>query len=185
MWLSLSRRTLVPAISIVAACGLKAWFQRVWTIQPLPSTAPLTTTVDVDPSGRVSIRIPNHLFSTRVATFRDELFAYLMYQFYVDSQTFKRDRLLLYYTGKTSDSKTEPEYRIDLVLSGDFIKAVDRVAELNEARSIAGFDWDLVPAGRIKYRQSQTELFIAAYNLPVRRKMEDLSPKELRALLRV
>jgi hypothetical protein len=40
------------------------------------------------------------VFVTRVATFRDELFAYLMYQPYKSSTPFLDDELLLRYAAK-------------------------------------------------------------------------------------
>jgi hypothetical protein len=111
-----------------------------------------------------------------VATFRDELFAYLMYQHYRSSAPFANDDLLLCYRA--------PEYQVLLVLSGDYARSVGRVAALGAARQIETFDWQLMSNGSLDYYRKQTRIFISAYNLPVKKKMEELSRTELRALLR-
>lgn len=115
-----------------------------------------------------------------VARFRDELFAYMMYQHYRSSSIFRRDEMLLCYTGR----KDEPQYRILLLLTDDYIASVSRAAELAAAGSIEDFGWRLVSDGVLAAERNQTRLFVSAYNLPVKRKMENLTKGELRNLLR-
>jgi hypothetical protein len=76
-----------------------------------------------------------------VASFRDELFAYLMYQHYRSSKPFASDELLLRYAGKEEAA----EYQVLVVLTDDFAGSVSRVAELYADRKIEAFDWVLVP----------------------------------------
>ena len=57
------------------------------------------------------------------ATFRDELFAYLMYQHYRSSAPLEKENLLLAYR----KHQNVPEYQIVLVLSDDIIGSVERV----------------------------------------------------------
>jgi hypothetical protein len=69
-------------------------------------------------------------------------------------------------------------------MKDDFSEAVERVARLHVLRAIESFDWQLVPQRALREYRNQTRLFVSAYNLPVRRKMEELSRTELRSLLR-
>jgi hypothetical protein len=123
-----------------------------------------------------AVRHSDAVFVTTVATFRDELFAYLMYQHYRTSAPFANEDLLLCYRA--------PQYQVVLVLSGDYARSVRQVAALSAARRIEKFDWELMSNGSLDYYRKQTSIFISAYNLPVKKKMEELSQTELRALLR-
>ena len=171
-----------PGILVIAALvsALGSWLYFHWRVQPLQWSPPLPPRVRFDEGRRPAIRTPAFVFATRVATFHDELFAYLMYQYYKASKPFKGSRLVLYY----ADQVPTPEYRVELVLSDDYLASVDRVAVLDQGRNIEGFKWTHCPRAIVDRWQSQTDLFVAAYNLPVRRKMEDLSGVELRRLIR-
>ncbi|MEO8127274.1 MAG: hypothetical protein ABJF23_04060 [Bryobacteraceae bacterium] len=173
----LRRWGLVAALLLAAGTGI--WLYRRWTVAPLVFAIALPEPVENGGGGRMSVRFPGY-FVTRVATFHDELFAYLMYQHYRATLPFKGTQLVLYF----STEQGEGHYAVDLIFENDFIDAVNRAAELNAGASIEGFQWTLVSARNLAYRRSQTQLFAAAYNMPVRRRMEDLSHAELQSLLR-
>jgi len=103
-----------------------------------------------------------------------------MYQHYRSSASFANNGLLLTYR----EHQNEPEYQVVLTLSNDIMSSVERVAELKAAGLIESFDWKLVPEATIRYYESQTRLFVSAYNFPVKKKMEELSREELRRLVR-
>jgi hypothetical protein len=159
---------------------LGVWLYVKWQVHPLSKPILGPPAAQLGHNGRPAVRFENAAFVTSVATFRDELFAYLMYQHYRSSKPFADDELLLSYSAR----RREPEYQVLLVLTDDFAGSVERVAELHASRSIESFDWKLVPQRSITGYRNQTRLFISAYNLPVRRKMEDLSKAEMRSLLR-
>jgi hypothetical protein len=176
-------RRLKAPVAVVFAFAVLAggiWLDIKWQVEPMPNARRLPPAAQIGYSGRAVVRYPDAAFVTRVATFRDELFAYLMYQHYRRSKPFKDDELLLCYSGGKGDA----EYLILLVLTDDFISAVNRVAELNASRDIETFDWRRVSEGSVREYRNQARLFVSAYNLPVRRKLEDLSKAELRSLLR-
>ena len=167
-------------VFVVLGCAAGFWVHRKWQVEPLPWSIPVPPPVEFERSGETAVRYSGSVFITSVATFRDELFAYLMYRHYRSSSPFKGDDLLLYYRA----SEHAPEYQVVLVLSDDFVRAIARIAELNGARRIQTFDWQLIAESTLDYYRKQTRLFVSAYNLPVKRKMEELSRKELRALVR-
>jgi hypothetical protein len=174
------RMRWVLAVSLALACAVSFWVSRRWQVKPLLHVLSPPPPVRFAPDGKSVVRYRGSVFITRIATFRDELFAYLMYQHYRSSAPFKKEKLLLTYR----KHQNVPEYQIVLVLSDDIIGSVERVAQLKAARLIESFDWKLVPEGTITYYESQTRLFVSAYNLPVKRKMEELSKEELRSLVR-
>jgi hypothetical protein len=169
---------LAGAVALACAAIAVYFFAR-FQVLPFPAVAPVLPAAEIRPDGKASVLYPNAAFVTRVATFRDELFAYLMYQHFRSSDPFAGDELLLCYV--THDES--PQYQVLLVLTNDFAATVERVAELFDSRSIEAFEWRLIPQRSLTALRNQTRLFNSAYNLPVRRKMEDLSKAELRALL--
>ena len=156
-------RIFVAALALISGVGVWAYWK--WRVAPAPSNV----------EGPI-VRYSDAVFVTTVATFRDELFAYLMYQHYRSSAPFANDDLLLCYRAS--------EYQVLLVLSGDYARSVSHIAALSAARRIETFDWQLMSNGSLDYYRKQTRIFISAYNLPVKKKMEELSRTELRALLR-
>lgn len=154
---------------VAGACIASGW--ALYVKYRLPQ-APAAPTLTHPPA--------NAVFLCKVATFRDELFAYLMYQHYRSTKAFSGDELLLRY-----EHRSEPaEYQVLLVLSNDLMSTVERVAALAEAQLIEEFGWALAAGPTLDTYRKQTRLFVSAYNLPVKRKMEDLSKAELHALLR-
>lgn len=175
----LLKRILAGAVvlSLVAALGI-VWFR--FQVEALPYAVSAPPPAVLQPNGPASVIYPDSPFVTSVATFRDELFAYLMYQHFRSSAPFTGDELLLRYI----DRKGQPEYQVLLVLTNDFVATVERVAQLYVSRRVQDFDWHVVSQRALTGLRYQTRLFNSAYNLPVRRRMEDLSKSELRALLR-
>ncbi|MEJ7608406.1 MAG: hypothetical protein WKF37_19590, partial [Bryobacteraceae bacterium] len=99
-----------------------------------------------------AVRYSGGVFIATVATFRDELFAYLMYQHYRSSPVFRGDELLLCYTGPDD----QPQYRVFLVLTGDFVGSVKRVAELQAAGGLEDSGWRLISDGVLAVYKRQT-----------------------------
>jgi hypothetical protein len=167
-------------VSLTVICGFGIWLYWRWHVEPLHPQQALLPRIEIERSGRTIVRYANSVFITRVATFRDELFSYLMYGHYQKSALFRADTLLLSF----ADQGDAPQYRIDLVLSDNFIASVDRATRLDAVGSIEKLQWRLTTTGLIDNYRRQTRLFEAAYNMPVQRKMENLSNRELRNLLR-
>jgi ribosomal protein L36 len=173
-------RGAIVGFTIAAASTLGAWLHRRWVMQDLPRFDPLPSIILVEAGGRTSLRYPGALLVTRVATFRDELFSYLMYEHYRNSSDFRDRKLLLYFV----HPEGQPEYRVDLILSDEMTGSMQEAAALFSAGKIENGQLNLLTMASVNYYQRQSKLFEAAYNRPVQRKMEDLSAAELRSLLR-
>lgn len=146
-----------------------------WQVEAMPRLWLTPPAPEIDSGGRVSIRVPGHVFVTGVASFRDELFAYLMFQHY---------RLTLPRPGEELLLHVGDRYAVTLAMKNDWVGAVDRIAELSAGKRIPEFAWQEWTEQRYKEARGQTKLFVAAYNQPVQRKMEELPKGELQVLLR-
>lgn len=167
--------TIIIVLSITSG----VWFYIRWQVEPIPQVSNPPQPATIYPDRSIAIRYPDVHFLTTVATFKDELFAYLMYQHFRNTQPFMYDRLLI--TSDTHDG--ESSYRILLVLNDDFLFSIDRISALSSQKSIQKFEWKAVPASVLRYYSNQSRLFNAAYNLPVKRKLEELSSAELHKLV--
>jgi len=168
-------------LSLVIVCAIGGTlYRRLLQVEPLLLPVPVPPKAAIEQNGNTAIRYPGGVFATTVASFRDELFAYLMFQHYRSTETFRNDELLLCYI----DNGGEPRYRVLLLLTDDVIESIARVAALLPAKGVENFDWTLLSKGRVDNYRRQARLFESAYNLPVKRKMESLTKPELRALVR-
>jgi hypothetical protein len=145
-----------------------------WQVDPMPQLW-LSPPAPEIRTGRISIRVPGQVFALRVGSFRDELFAYLMFQHY---------RLTLPRPGEEVLLHVGDRYAVTLAMSNDWVQAMDRAAELAASQSIPEFAWQGWTEARFAAAREQTKLFVAAYNQPVQRRMEELPKGELQALLR-
>ena len=164
--------------AVLAAAGAAGgWFYGQWQIEELPIRAPSPPAVSFDASGRAVVRHSGVRFAVSIARFRDELFAYLMLQHYREVPPAGIGQLMLVYR-----EQDEAKYEILLGLSDDFVASTWTAAAIGQrsggARMLA-----LTNETARRY-ENQTRLFDSAYNLPVRRTMEELSREELRGLMR-
>jgi hypothetical protein len=71
-----------------------------------------------------------------------------------------------------------------LPLGSDLIAGINCAANLATDHYIEQFSWRLITNRTLSGYQDQTRLFVSAYTLPVRKKMEELSKAEARNLVR-
>ena len=126
-------RALILTLVALGVIGTGGWLYGRYSLKPLPTAVLSMPAAELKFNGEVAVRYPESSFISTVATFRDELFAYLMYQHYRGSRTFSEDELLLHY----NDRSGTPQYEVVLTLTNDFVRAVRRVAELHEDGRIA------------------------------------------------
>jgi hypothetical protein len=134
---------------------------------PVPAIVFRGDTLRVEPASKYLLG--------RVAALRDELSAYLYFE-HLRSQTRVNESQVLLTAREVGDGAL---YRIYLVLDRDLLQSVPYLADLQARRFISSFALDFVGERELGYRRQQTQVFVAAYNLPVRRKLETLSPGQL------
>lgn len=164
-------------LALLVAGGYGWW---IWQVDELELVVSSPPGVLIDSQGRGRIVHEGRVFVTQVSSFRDELFAYLMFQHFKSTGPLAGEDLLLCYCSHGSEQR----YSVLLVLTEDQLGAVERVAALHAARRIVTLDWILLPKAALARIRKQSQLFVSAYNLPVQRSMEELSKAELRELVR-
>lgn len=143
-------------------------------VEPLPFADRTELPRAAIAGGRVMVFTPGSALVSEVATYRDELFAYLMFGYL--RQRVTGGELLLEF-----DSwQNEKPYRVRLLGPSNLIDAFDEALAMGASPSID----TLWPASRIETVKRQTALFDTAYSLPVKRRMEELAPQTLSASMR-
>ncbi len=110
-----------------------------------------------------------------VGHFDNELAAYLRFD-YIRSRPSVNEANVFLLPVETSSGAA---YQICLMVANDMLEAVPYLAELQAHAYIENFDLIPTVANRLPYLRAQTAIFIAAYNRPVREKLERIDPREL------
>ena len=173
----LARRLFLLLISAGAVgAALLAWTDP----EPLGVSPRTLLPQPVHFNGEVALLTPGYVFTADVATYRDELFAYLMFDYLRHSPALRRSELLLAFDRKNSDAP----YRLVMRGHVDLLAAIADMNTFEVPGGHATRSFGFTPAGRVAGVRQQTELFDSAYNLPVRRKLEDLPREALFSYLR-
>ncbi len=165
-------------VLLVGAAGVAG--MRWWTPEPLvfapQSLLPQPEITD----RRVALRTPGYFLTAELAAYTDELFAYLMFDYLRHRLALGGAELLLTFERSAS---TKP-YRLVLKGGEDLSVALADISGIEMAGTGRAHNQGLTPAARVRALQQQSQLFVSAYNLPVRRKMEELPRQALSAYLR-
>ena len=126
----------------------------------------------------VPITLTREVAAAEVASFNDQLEAYLHFEFLRGREA--RDGhgtsgILL--TGE--DTAAGPRYKIFVVTDNDLLSAVPQLAELEGSKLIAGYEFDTWSQEDFYYSRKQSQAFDAAYAMPVEQKLENLSSFQL------
>jgi hypothetical protein len=130
--------------------------------------------------GRLTLSSPGKVLLARMAVYNDELFAYLMLQHFRQAAKSGSTGEVYLSFRRAADGL---RYAVEAVLPNDLLSAPDAVWELGRGEVAPLASWRFVTPGRLREIQGQTRVLMAAYNLPARKKLESISPAELRAYL--
>jgi hypothetical protein len=126
-------------------------------------------------AGRETVSIPGRYLVAEVARYDDEFFAYLMFTHLRASPPFRGDEVLL---TAASEGGTVV-YPIRVHLEADLLQSIPRLASAKVEKVIGGFDLTYLNRRSLARLRNQTLVFLNAYNLPNRRKLETFTPAEL------
>lgn len=154
--------------------------QQAFTVQPLRAgpSALLPT-----PSWRgrnPQLIVPGYVLTATVAEYRDELLAFLMFDYFRQHAALGGSALLLTF----DHSEPNAPYRLLLRGEDNLITALSDIVALENTGTVQRGTRRLLPAARVQAFTQQTSLFESAYNLPVRQKLEHLPKAALTAYLR-
>jgi hypothetical protein len=126
-------------------------------------------------SQAVHVSVPGYVLGADVAAYHDELFSYLMFNYLRPRLEADGRRLVLSFDQRNPATP----YRIRLVLQNDMTVAIPELTALQVAGTVPSTAYGLLPVDEFRRFLLQTTLFDSAYNLPVRRKLEQLPKKIL------
>jgi hypothetical protein len=121
------------------------------------------------------LRMPDRFLVAEIAEYDDEFFAYLMFT-YLRGTSMLRDReVLLTYTR----AGPKLSYAIQIHLPNDLLSSLPLLWDAKAAQLIDRASWRHVTRERLDRLRSETHLFQTAYNLPARRKLEEMTRQQL------
>ena len=166
--------------AVLTTLALAAWGSyRVW-----PRTLEIQPAVwipvwDGEP-GRDVVRLPGRFLVSEIGSYDDELFAYMMFQYFRGAAAFRKAEVLLTYRRSPSSLV----YGVQVRLPNDLIAGIPRLAAARASGLIKQYDWRYVDEGTIGRFRYQTQVFRTAYNLTTSRRIEDMSRAELTSFVR-
>jgi hypothetical protein len=170
-------RALAVALLLLAVLLL---YQRALSVPSLSAApSPLLPT----PSWRqqhLELTVPGYVATATLAEYRDELLAFLMFDYFRRNAALGASTLLLTF------DHSEPNAPYRLIVRGDdnLLEAFSDIASLENAGTVQRGTRQMLPSARVEAFARQTSLFESAYNLPVKQKLEHLPKATLTAYLR-
>ena len=165
--------------TIVIAAGLVLcliWAWRYFTPRPLPPRPTALLPAASVVHGDLVIAVPGRTVVAEVATYSDELFAYLMASYLRGTSTFRKADVLLTY--RRASGRMVYPIRIH-PRDRDLPSSLELLYSARAHGLVADADWRLADAATLGEFQRESGIFETAYNFPVRRHLEHLSRSEL------
>lgn len=173
------RGVLIGAI-VVALLAAAAWGgYLLWprTLAPAPAPPALVCRITDE---RTTVTLPGAYLLAEVARHDDELLAYLMFDHLRGARLLNQVEVLLGHRTVAG----QPEYPVLVHLENDLLTGLPLLFRMRAERLISDFEWRFVDQGTVNLRRQQSQVFEAAYRLPVQRKLEGMTPWELAAYMR-
>ena len=162
--------------ALLAAAG--GWYH----LRPLAlEITPHTETPVVEFRGsRATVTMPGRELVARVAVFDDELYGYFNFD-YLRSRRAVRPAEVLLTHRQDGGTSLFPVY---LHLENNLVAAIEFLESLRRQNYIPGYEWRFVSRDQLANYRQQSRVFHAAYNLPVRQRLERLSPAQKQEIVR-
>ena len=165
-----------PATVLFLLATAAVWLYPLLAPVPLLPAPPAPVPKPEFVSGRLLLRPPARCLVAQVAEYSDELFGYLMFDYLRATVPQPLIEPLLTYR----PVRGEPRYPLLLHFRDeDLIAAIPLLARLHAAGVVHGYDWCYAALPVLAAARQQTATFVAAYNMPARRKLEAVPPREL------
>ena len=126
------------------------------------------------------MKLRSRFLVAEIGAYDDELYAYLMYQYFRGAKTFKNCEVLLTYRR----SGNALGYAVEVLQENDLLASLALLAKAQVNGLIKQHDWRYVNDDSLRRFRYQTQVFNTAYNLTTRRKIDDMSRAELVSYVR-
>jgi hypothetical protein len=121
------------------------------------------------------VPLPTEVLIGEVGQFDNELSAYLWFDYLRSRPGVSSSDVLLV----VREEDQAPSYQIHVIVPNDALTAVPFLAQLEAKGYIQNFDLGFSTSAQVDYNRKQTDIFIAAYQRPVAKKLETLTVKQL------
>jgi hypothetical protein len=164
----------IPAAFLVGFAGGVGY--RTWPRMPNPplSVAPWSP-ICAYADNHLVLRSPSGIFAAEVGKYKDELQAYLRFDYLASRQATKGHPVLLSVRWDCSG----PTYRVRVLLPDDLLTALPYVEDLRALGFINHFYLECPSRSQVDYAEQQTLLFETAYNNPIQQALKGLTASEL------
>ncbi|MCC6367635.1 MAG: hypothetical protein IT165_29280 [Bryobacterales bacterium] len=163
---------LIPAGILLLVGGVVYYSMRV---DPLPARRiPMAPVCEFSGQG-LKLVYPGGALVSELAVFRDELFSYMMFQYMAHLPRAAKMEVMLTYDGG--------RYVVRARLPEDVLEGIAALAEAQAGGLAPRFEWRLVPLSRVRQWRQQSRVFVGAYHLPAKQKLEQIPPARLHAYL--
>src|SRR5258708_5630960 len=163
--------TALLAVALVAGIliGYRVWPRELrFSLQPrFPALAMK--------GNRLILAFSPDVASAKIATFNDQLEAFLHFEYLRGREGGRASQILLTATHTASG----PSYEIFVVVENDLLTAIPRLGEMESRGLIAHYELNAWTKKDLAYFQQQSNTFEAAYNVPTARKLETLTSFQL------
>ncbi len=129
--------------------------------------------------GRLTLPYTDKYAVAQVASYDDELEAFLYFQFLRGRTASDGVRILL----TAVPTKTGPSYRIFVLAQDDLLTDIPLLGRLEGRRLIPRSEITVWSENDFSHYEYQSHIFEVADNIPVARKLEDLDPSQLQSAL--
>ncbi len=129
---------------------------------------------------RDQVTLPGRFLVAEISTYDDELFAYLMFTYLRGAPFLKGTEVLLTYNRVENGLA----YAIQVRMPNDLLSSLSRLYEARAQGLIEHHPWRYITAEALDRLRYQSHLFLTAYSLPARRRLEDLTHAQLVAYIR-
>nr|MCU0228369.1 hypothetical protein [Bryobacterales bacterium] len=152
------------------------FFREFYRVKPLDASIGVMLPEWTWNDGVPAVRPPTGRILAEVEWFHDEILAFLTFDFLRSRPALEGVRVLLV----TREQAPRPIYRLMVETNGDWLTLYELEAQLREAGYIANWLPFVASEPDWKRYHEQSRIFVAAYNAPVRKRLESLSPAQLR-----
>ena len=166
---------LTAGLLAFAACAYTDY--RLWPLD-LPAPRKSVLCVPQIQGDRLVLPFATGVASARVATFHDQLEAFLHFEYLRGREAQESSDtpgILLIAV----DTSTGPSYEIFIVSDNDLLTAVPHLTQLEGRNLIAGYELITWTQKDFAYYQQQSHMFDVAYGVPTEQKLESLNSFQL------
>jgi len=170
-------RRLLPfctALLVVALVAGVLMGYRVWPRELCVTLQPRFPAVVME-GNRLILAFSPDVASAKIATFNDQLEAFLHFEYLRGREGDRASQILLTAT----HTERGPSYEIFVVVENDLLTAIPRLGEMESRGLIAHYELNAWTKKDLAYFQQQSNTFEAAYNVPTARKLETLTSFQL------